>query len=253
MTVVPGIRVQDVQAWAQVQEDGIVGPGTLNACRMKLIEAGIKLKVLREWSDSRVMVAATQLFLFASGNDPGRVDGLVGPDTLDAIERRQIAERTVEGLLWPTRSQVESFYGPPGQNQVKITPPYDMVLAWDESVRLSHIRVHEKVADSVLRVLTRARDELGREKLVDLGLHKFGGSSRVRKMRGGSLLSLHSWGVAIDFDPGRNRLRWGSDRARLSAHDAVPWWEMWEEEGWTSLGRARDYDWMHVQAVTLSQ
>ena len=25
----------------------------------------------------------------------------------------------------------------------------------------------------------------------------------------------------------------------------------WEEEGWISLGRARDFDWMHVQAARL--
>ena len=73
----------------------------------------------------------------------------------------------------------------------------------------------------------------------------------VRKMRGGSSYSMHSWGIAIDFDPERNQLKWGKDRARLAQPDAVEFWRCWEAEGWVALGRARDYDWMHVQAARL--
>ena len=29
-------------------------------------------------------------------------------------------------------------------------------------------------------------------------------------------------------------------------------WEIVESEGWTSLGRARDFDWMHFQAPRLN-
>ena len=29
------------------------------------------------------------------------------------------------------------------------------------------------------------------------------------------------------------------------------WWALWEEEGFVSLGRAGDFDWMHVQAARL--
>lgn len=84
-----------------------------------------------------------------------------------------------------------------------------------------------------------------------IGLDLFGGSLNVRKMRGGSAYSMHSWGIAIDFDPERNQLKWGKDRARLAQPDAVPFWLEWEREGWLSLGRARDFDHMHVQAARL--
>ena len=70
-------------------------------------------------------------------------------------------------------------------------------------------------------------------------------------MRGGTQYSMHSWGIAIDFDPERNQLNWGRDRARLAAADCVPFWDIWEAEGWVSLGRARNFDWMHVQAARL--
>jgi hypothetical protein len=35
-----------------------------------------------------------------------------------------------------------------------------------------------------------------------LGLDMFGRSLNVRKMRGGTSYSMHSWGIAIDSDPG---------------------------------------------------
>ncbi|AFL51378.1 hypothetical protein ABIE78_002797 [Sinorhizobium fredii] len=70
-------------------------------------------------------------------------------------------------------------------------------------------------------------------------------------MRGGNSYSMHSWGIAMDFDPERNQLHAYKPSARLSHSDAVPFWVAWESEGWLSLGRARDFDWMHVQAARL--
>jgi hypothetical protein len=60
---------------------------------------------------------------------------------------------------------------------------------------------------------------------------------------------MHAWSIAIDFDPARNQLSWSHTRARLAKPDAVKFWEFWESEGWVSLGRAKDYDWMHIQAA----
>ena len=66
-------------------------------------------------------------------------------------------------------------------------------------------------------------------------------------MRGGSQWSMHSWGIAIDFDPDRNQMQWGRDKARLAKPDLETFWRIWEEEGAVSLGRTRNFDWMHVQ------
>jgi hypothetical protein len=62
---------------------------------------------------------------------------------------------------------------------------------------------------------------------------------------------MHAYGVAIDFDSEHNQMRWGSDRARFAKSDYDAWWGYWEEAGWVSLGRERNYDWMHVQATRL--
>jgi hypothetical protein len=55
----------------------------------------------------------------------------------------------------------------------------------------------------------------------------------------------------MDWDPERNQLKWGRDRASLDASVYDFWWRTWEAEGWVSLGRSRNFDWMHVQAARL--
>jgi hypothetical protein len=56
----------------------------------------------------------------------------------------------------------------------------------------------------------------GIEKIKALQLDDFGGCFNYRKMRGGTQLSLHSWGVAIDLDPDRNLLKETSKTARFA-------------------------------------
>jgi hypothetical protein len=62
---------------------------------------------------------------------------------------------------------------------------------------------------------------------------------------------MHIWGIAMDYDPNRNKLRWNSDKAVFAREEYRRWWEFWEEEEWVSLGRSRNFDWMHVQAARI--
>lgn len=153
--------------------------------------------------------------------------------------------------VWPRQADVSAFYGAVGTSQTSIAIPFDMWLAWDKSVRVRKMTLHTKVAASAERVLQAVAGLYSAQERKTIGLDLFGGSLNVRKMRGGSAWSMHSWGIAIDFDPERNQLKWGRDKARLAQSDAVPFWLEWEKEGWLSLGRARNFDWMHVQAARL--
>lgn len=153
--------------------------------------------------------------------------------------------------VWPRQADCTAFYGAVGTSQTAIDIPYDMCLAWDRSQRVRKMTLHKKVADSALRVLQEVATLYSPADRVSLGLNIFGGSLNVRKMRGGSSWSMHSWGIAIDFDPERNQLPWHRPLTRLSHADAAPFWAAWEREGWLSLGRARDFDWMHIQAARL--
>lgn len=152
---------------------------------------------------------------------------------------------------WPRQRDVMSFYGPVGQNTVLVPVPWRMRLAWDKRRTIRRMSLHEKVADSAGRAFERCKREYGEDGLRHIGAALFGGSLNVRRMRGGSRYSMHSWAIAIDFDPERNGLRTKQPQARLSRADCEPWWAAWEAEGWVSLGRERDFDWMHVQAARL--
>lgn len=191
---------------------------------------------------------------------PLAVDGLVGPATEAALFPARMPERDVavpeaavppDVPMWPRQSEVPSFYGTMGQNQTMLEVPFPMVLAWDKRVPVKRFSIHAKVHDSAARAFAKIAEEYGPAEREALGLNLFGGCLNVRKMVGGSAWSMHSWGIAIDIDPARNQLKWGRDQARLAMPDAKRYFEIWEAEGWLSLGRSRNYDWMHVQAARL--
>ncbi|MDN3719407.1 M15 family metallopeptidase [Roseibium salinum] len=144
-----------------------------------------------------------------------------------------------------------SFFGAPGTNLARVEVPWNMRLAWDKDVTVRRITVNAKAAASAERVFHKVRGLYSDKEIKDLGLDLFGGSLNIRRMRGGSRLSMHAFSIAIDFDPLRNQLSWKRPQARLSLDDAIPFWRAWEAEGWVSLGRARNFDWMHVQAARL--
>lgn len=163
-------------------------------------------------------------------------------------------------MVWPRQNECDIFYGRPkldgrgggtAVNQTLLTLPYPMRLAWDLDDTINRITCHEKVHDSLLRIFENTANEYDHAARQHVGLDIFGGSTVVRKMRGGSSLSMHSYGIAIDLDPLRNQLKWGRDRARLAKPDAEAFWRIVEDEGWISLGRQRNFDWMHFQAARL--
>lgn len=227
----------------------------------------------KSWSLDRKLTGLIQLYAKERGINPGDIDGLWGIRTQDAYE--QLKHQLLFGHIeepwrpeettiianpnsWPLQTQkaMNDFYGPAmpsgNPNLVSLSLPYSMVLAWDTSKTVTKITCHKKVKDSIERVLTEVLSIYGLEAIKTLRLDYFGGCFNYRAMRGGTQLSTHSWGIALDFDPANNQLKWGRDRATLAKPDYNKWWECWEKEGWVSLGRQRNYDWMHVQAAKLS-
>lgn len=154
---------------------------------------------------------------------------------------------------WPKQdfASMNRFYGQVGTNQTQIVLLYPMVLDWAPQTVVRKMTCHEKIADALLRIFANLQSEYGYDKLHELGIDQFGGCLNVRKMRGGSAWSIHSWGAAIDLDADRNTLKESHKTARFARQEYLPMWKIIEAEGATSLGRARDFDWMHFQFADL--
>jgi hypothetical protein len=251
--------------------DGVSGPLTeagLNKClsaRQGEIAAGAM-----GFPTERKLVMMLQLIAKDKGIDAEPIDGFWGPVTQQAYDSLVHLENT-GGLppnwrddepsdanphVWPrdhgNQAEMKAFYGQPGTPPItKVRCPWTLKLAWDTGTTMNHVGVHAKVAGSVGDVLERVHAHYGEAELRRIRLDLYGGSYFNRKKRGGSTWSTHAWAIALDWDPERNQLKFGRDRASLDASVYDFWWHAWEAEGWVSLGRSRNFDWMHVQAARL--
>lgn len=156
--------------------------------------------------------------------------------------------------LWPKQnySSMVEYYGLVGENQTTLILPYTLKLAWDSSSVVKRMTCHLKVAESLHSIFENVLKTYGEKELRKLNLDVFGGCLNVRKMRGSkNTWSIHSWGAAVDLDPNNNQLKWDNNKATFAKREYEPFWKIIESEGWVSLGRQRNYDWMHFQAATL--
>lgn len=244
--------------------DGQWGPATRNA--MDILTTGNES--IRQWPRDRLIVAGVQLALTKLGYPVGNIDGLLGQHTQEAFNawqfkktygKKEILDRVVTNPtpsnVFPKQRDIARFYGNPGEEVqrqlVKVSPPFQMVLDWDPNKKISSFQLHRKCAESAGRALQRILDFYGAQGVHRLGLDRFAGSYNHRKMRGGNAWSMHAYGCAIDFYAEPNGLRTRCPDAAFCAEEYVPFFDIWESEGWTSLGRAIGRDWMHVQAASL--
>jgi len=151
-----------------------------------------------------------------------------------------------------TTAQMIERYGKPNQSGtylVSVPMPFPLRLAWDTGTVVTRIRCHRLEADRVKAIFSDILKAYGPEQVKALGIDLFGGCFNFRQMRGGSDWSKHSWGTAIDLDPARNQLHETKATARLARPEYAPMIDAFERHGWASLGRARNFDWMHFEAA----
>ena len=154
--------------------------------------------------------------------------------------------------MYPHEEDVSDFYGRPGCNQVSLDLPYKMKLSWNPQVSVSRMQCHKKIVKPLKQIFADTLEHYGIEEIRRLRLDLLGGCLNVRKKRGGDSMSMHAWGIAVDIDPDNNCLGWNHERATLAGPSYYAWWEIVEKHGALSLGRVRDYDWMHFQFARLT-
>lgn len=246
--------------------DGDYGPKT--RAGVEKVLARNKATALN-WTEARQKIAAIQVILNAAGWSAGTVDGYSGPNTQEAYNawdyymtngrREVLPERldptpTIPSTRWPKQADAAKFYGKAGSPACtagKAKFPFPFRIAWNLDQKVNQFSCHEKVAASFTAIWEQTAKHYGEAKMRALGLDLFGGCYNYREVRGGTNLSTHAWGIAYDVDPERNQLRWGKDRALLAGPDYLAFWAIVEAQGALSLGRARNYDWMHFQFATL--
>ena len=251
--------IQLAQRIVKVKPSGFIDNNTHKAVDKYLKQKEVKplIEKLPDINDRNFtigykFIAVIQIHATLKKITVGQVDGFPGPLTENAIDilLDNVFERSNEtGKKFPSESKLTEFYGEVGKNQVRAQIPFEMMLAWDLHTKLTSFFCHEKVVKSVEKCYSRVLSHYGSSEISRLRLNRFAGCLNVRKKRGGTTMSTHSWGIAIDTNSQQNKLRWGKDRATLAKPEYDEWWKIWEDDGWLSMGRQSNFDWMHMQAT----
>lgn len=148
-----------------------------------------------------------------------------------------------------TTEEITAKFGEPGSNQVMCNLPYRMKLAWDLNTTVSRFLCHKDVKSQLEAIFVEVLAHYGITQIQKLELDIFGGCLNVRQMVGGNRPSIHSWGLAVDLNPTKNQLKMSDKSAQFAKPEYIKFWEIVEKHGGFSLGRTKNYDWMHFQFI----
>ena len=169
-------------------------------------------------------------------------DGFWGPKSIAACQS-YLKKLMPTQNPWPKTSQANltKFYGAAGsESQLVNLDVVGLGILYDNKP-VKTILCHKKVAESLKRVLIAISKSPNSHILKE-----YAGCYNNRKMRGGSLPSLHARGAAIDFSPSLNgnNTPWPT-----KATMPLEIMEEFAKEGWLSAGAFWSRDAMHFQAT----
>lgn len=169
-------------------------------------------------------------------------DGFWGPKSIAACQK-YLRSLMPNPNTWPSQDQkaLTNFYGEAGdEGKLQNINVRGLNILYDGSA-VSTIRVHNKCAQSLLRILTEISKSPHRRVLQE-----YAGVYNNRPMRNGNLPSLHARGAAIDLMPSSNR---NSQSWPTSANMPFEVMEIFAKEGWLPAGAFWSRDAMHFQAT----
>lgn len=215
--------------------------------------------ILRIGSDGNA-VFELQKMLAAKGFSPGVADGKFGDNTKKAVIAFQKANRlNADGIVGevtykalfgksmplPTipsviyQRDLMKLFGDPHESSFETTwlttTQVDLVL------KRPMIYCHKLMVEPLQQAVAKLRER----KLTD-EWHTYDGCFCVRYMRGGSSLSVHSWGLAIDINAAENPF--GADDFQMTEEFA----NCFKEVGFTWGGDWSYPDAMHYQLAKVN-
>lgn len=180
-------------------------------------------------------------------------DGFWGPKS-EAACRAYLRSLMPRPAVAPASDQTSltKFYGPPGERDGAEPPmspvevPFPMFLYQPDGQRVKNIRVHERCAPALHAVLADFA-KWSEQARHAAGLDLFFGCYNPRRMRGGTLPSLHARAAALDFDASRNGNHTHWPTAATMPIEAM---EVFASHGWLPAGAMWSRDAMHFQFTT---
>jgi D-alanyl-D-alanine carboxypeptidase len=156
---------------------------------------------------------------------------------------------------WPTQAQVPQYYGSVGSipsHLVNVPFPYPVFYG---PYLVHSCMIHRLCADSLTRILAKIAAEYHYSityaayavpKMTRDGVNQYDGTYNLRNKTNEATLSMHAFGIAIDFDAGHNP-RGKPGRFKVDC----PIVQAFEAEEWIWGGRweGATCDPMHFQAA----
>lgn len=160
---------------------------------------------------------------------------------------------------WPHEDlkSLNAFYGDPrgldGEasgswqrlNLIRWVPAYPMFYSDEDRTPLRTLWIHKKCVETFEAAFQDVLKTVGRDYIEAKRLNISGGTFCYRVQRGGSRLSVHSWGCAIDMDPAHNPFpaRWRTGKGMIDETFAT----ILQKHGFCWRGAKGDDDPMHFQ------
>jgi len=151
---------------------------------------------------------------------------------------------------WPLQSECLAKFGNPAtfgwgeKHLAHVKCPWQLHMG---PLQIPYVKINTIASDSLERVFNHVWDWAGKDmdKIKSIHADNFSGDWVVRQARGLKMISMHAYGLAIDFDAPNNQL----GKSKHFFDKKNPLISAFLDEGWTWGGDWSRPDAMHVQAA----